>query len=47
MDTLLLFPPEPDPEKMRSTYGMLLYMLMDSCDPEIQELLEFKVGGRE
>ncbi|PRW60318.1 hypothetical protein C2E21_0727 [Chlorella sorokiniana] len=31
-----------NPEKMRDTYGKLIYLLMDACDPEIQELLEFK-----
>ena len=28
--------------QMRDTYGKLVYLLMDSCEPEIQELLEFK-----
>jgi len=27
---------------MRDTYGKLMYLLQDSCEPEIQELLEFK-----
>lgn len=31
-----------NPEKMRDTYGKLMYMLMDASEPEIQELLEFK-----
>eukprot|EP00201_Polytomella_parva_P012952 CAMPEP_0175067104 /NCGR_PEP_ID=MMETSP0052_2-20121109/16900_1 /TAXON_ID=51329 ORGANISM="Polytomella parva, Strain SAG 63-3" /NCGR_SAMPLE_ID=MMETSP0052_2 /ASSEMBLY_ACC=CAM_ASM_000194 /LENGTH=783 /DNA_ID=CAMNT_0016333923 /DNA_START=206 /DNA_END=2557 /DNA_ORIENTATION=+ len=31
-----------NPDKMRSEYGKLLYMLMDSSDPAIQELLEFE-----
>jgi len=31
-----------NPDKMRSVYGKLLYMLMDSANPEVQELLEFK-----
>ena len=31
-----------NPEKMRSEYGKLVYLLMDSQLPEIQELLEFK-----
>jgi len=30
-----------NPEKMRSTYGKLVYLLQDSVDPEIHELLEF------
>ncbi|KAL6771975.1 hypothetical protein ACKKBG_A28500 [Auxenochlorella protothecoides x Auxenochlorella symbiontica] len=30
-----------NPEKMRDTYGKLMYMLMDASEPEIQELLEF------
>ncbi len=33
--------PLPLPQ-MRDTYGKLIYLLMDACDPEIQELLEFK-----
>lgn len=28
-------------EKMRSTYGKLVYLLQDSVNPEIQELLQF------
>ena len=28
--------------QMRETYGKLVYLLMDSCEPEIQELLEFR-----
>ncbi|KXZ52275.1 hypothetical protein GPECTOR_10g906 [Gonium pectorale] len=31
-----------NPEKMRSEYGKLVYMLMDSAEPAIQELLEFR-----
>lgn len=31
-----------NPEKMRDSYGKLQYMLMDSAEPEIQELLGFK-----
>lgn len=31
-----------NPDKMRAEYGKLMYMLMDSADPHIQELLEFK-----
>lgn len=31
-----------NPDKMRDTYGKLMYMLMDSVEPEIQELLGFK-----
>ena len=31
-----------NPEKMRDTYGKLMYMLMDSSEPEIIELLGFK-----
>jgi hypothetical protein len=27
---------------MRNTYGLLVYMLMDSCEREVQDLLEFK-----
>ncbi|KAI9480739.1 MAG: hypothetical protein EXX96DRAFT_563997 [Benjaminiella poitrasii] len=30
-----------NPEKMRSTYGKLMYMLMDSCIPEVEEYLGF------
>lgn len=30
-----------NPDKMRSEYGKLIYMLMDSSDYQIQELLEF------
>jgi len=30
-----------NPEKMRSTYGKLVYLLQDSVNPEIQELLQF------
>ena len=29
------------PERMRGTYGKLLYMLMDAANPDIQDLLEF------
>ncbi|PNW82263.1 hypothetical protein CHLRE_06g278154v5 [Chlamydomonas reinhardtii] len=31
-----------NPDKMRSEYGKLMYMLMDSSEPAIQELLEFR-----
>jgi len=31
-----------NPEKMRGTYGKLMYMLMDSVEPEISELLGFR-----
>ncbi|GLC41087.1 hypothetical protein PLESTB_000944400 [Pleodorina starrii] len=31
-----------NPDKMRSEYGKLMYLLMDSSEPAIQELLEFK-----
>jgi hypothetical protein len=30
-----------NPEKMRSTYGKLVYLLMDASSPDIQDLLEF------
>ena len=30
-----------NPERMRDTYGKLVYMLMDASEPEIQDLLEF------
>ena len=30
-----------NPGSMRSDYGKLLYMLMDSSDPYVRELLEF------
>ena len=30
-----------NPEKMRSEYGKLLYMLMDSAESQVQELLGF------
>jgi hypothetical protein len=30
-----------NPEKMRSAYGKLMHVLMDSVSPEIQEMLEF------
>ena len=31
-----------NPDKMRSEYGKLVYMLMDSSDDHIQSLLEFR-----
>ncbi|KAK9821755.1 hypothetical protein WJX81_004208 [Elliptochloris bilobata] len=31
-----------NPHKMRSEYGKLMYLLMDSAEPAIQELLEFR-----
>jgi hypothetical protein len=31
-----------NPDKMRGEYGKLIYMLMDSSDPNVQSLLEFK-----
>ena len=30
-----------NPDKMRSEYGKLIYLLMDAADPSIQALLEF------
>lgn len=30
-----------NPDRMRGTYGKLLYMLMDTADGNIEELLEF------
>lgn len=30
-----------NPDKMRTSYGMLVHLLMDSANPQIQELLEF------
>lgn len=32
-----------NPEKMRSEYGKLIYLLMDATSPEIQRLLEFNM----
>ncbi len=29
------------PEKMRSEYGKLMYLLQDSASPHVQELLQF------
>ena len=31
-----------NPDKMRSEYGKLVYLLMDSADETVQNLLEFK-----
>jgi hypothetical protein len=31
-----------NPEKMRTEYGKLIYMLQDSAEPQISELLEFE-----
>lgn len=31
-----------NPDKMRSEYGKLMYLLMDSSEPAIQDLLEFR-----
>lgn len=31
-----------NPERMRDSYGKLIYMLMDSSEPEMEELLEFQ-----
>lgn len=31
-----------NPDRMRGSYGMLMYMLMDSAEPTIQDLLEFQ-----
>ena len=30
-----------NPDRMRSDYGKLMYLLMDASDPDIQDLLEF------
>lgn len=30
-----------NPEKMRNTYGKLMYLLQDSQIPEVKEMLEF------
>lgn len=30
-----------NPDRMRSDYGKLMYLLMDASDPDVQELLEF------
>jgi hypothetical protein len=35
-----------NPEKMRSEYGKMIYLLQDSQMGAVQELLEFKVGQR-
>eukprot|EP00918_Siedleckia_nematoides_P058907 GHVU01128533.1.p1 GENE.GHVU01128533.1~~GHVU01128533.1.p1 ORF type:complete len:612 (-),score=113.78 GHVU01128533.1:326-2077(-) len=31
-----------NPDRMRDSYGKLLYLLMDSCNPRVQEMLEFQ-----
>ena len=31
-----------NPEKMRTEYGKLVYLLQDSCAPHVRELLEFE-----
>jgi Protein of unknown function (DUF2009) len=31
-----------NPDRMRATYGKLLYMLMDSSEAQIEDLLDFK-----
>jgi hypothetical protein len=36
-----------NPDKLRSEYGKLMYLLMDSADSHVQDLLEFKwVAGQ-
>ena len=30
-----------NPDRMRSDYGKLMYLLMDACEPDIQDLLDF------
>ena len=30
-----------NPDRMRSDYGKLMYLLMDASEPDIQDLLEF------
>ena len=35
-----------NPECMRTDYGKLIHMLMDSQNPDIQRLLEFKLVKR-
>ena len=34
-----------NPDRMRSDYGKLMYLLMDAADPDVQELLEFNCIG--
>jgi len=33
-----------NPEKMRTAYGKMIYLLQDSMSPEIQELIKFSLG---
>lgn len=35
-----------NPERMRDSYGKLMYFLQDSCKPDVRELLEFDTVGR-